>query len=200
MIITSDWKLERIGPQTYGMCMVKWNEPFQQYDFDRGFLLPNPTNIRVAAQSMVWALEAVSGCDWLVSGEDTIVIATKNKLLHDLLTMPDKIPRWCNTGRWPKSQIGVKALGTRCYNLMKQMNVKSDDFVTLVYIEREEGDEAVIDLDEHRTEDGFDMEGMSKNGATKDEIEEALQETRMRGVMAQKLKASGARCYRSKPH
>ena len=198
VVVTSDWKLEEVAGRTYGMCRASWSEPFDRFDYERGFALPNPTNIRVAAQALIWALESVEGCDWLNRDEDTIIVSTKHKWLCEILTSPDRAPRWIRNGSWPKTQSGVKTLISKCHSLMEKLNRSKEDFVNLVYIEREEEDRATVDLDEHRTAEGFDMEGFVKKGAPKAEIEKALQETRMRGVMAQKLMTSGARCYRTK--
>jgi hypothetical protein len=143
-------------------------------------------------------LESVQGCDWLKRDEDTVVVSTKHKGLYDLLASPERAPRWCRNDSWPKSQQHLKTLMSKCCKIMQDLNCAKEDFVTLVHIEREDEDRATIDLDEHRTEEGFDMESFVKKGAGGDEIEKALQETRMRGVMAQKLITSGARCYRTK--
>jgi hypothetical protein len=186
--IIADWKLEEVGGKTFGVSYIHWSELHDDYDFEQGFALPDPTNIRVAAQSLILALQSVQGVVWLNPKEDTVILATKHKFLYEILT--ERMPVWIN--KWPKSQQRIKMLAIKCYNLLEQLK----GFVTLVYIEREENDEAVVDLDENRTEEGFDMEGLTKKGATKEEMQRALEETRMRGVMAQKLLSSGARCYR----
>ena len=196
MIVTTDWKLEEVARRTYGMCQVSWSPPFDRFDFERGFALPNPTNIRVATQALAWALEAIDNCTWLKPDQDTVVVATKHKAVHELLTDPNKVSKWMKNDKWPKGYVAVKTLLTKCRSILDKM--ARADFVTLVYIEREEGDSAFVDLDANRTEEGFDMESFVKKGTPQAEIEQKLQETRMNGVMFNKLMTSGARCYRPK--
>lgn len=199
VIVTTDWKLEEVACRTYGMCKVSWAPPFDKFDFERGFALPNPTNIRVAAQALAWALEAIDSCTWFKPDQDTVIVATKHKTLHELLTDENKVPKWISHNKWPKSHVQAKALLTKCRSTLDKMIKKGgSDFITLVYIEREEGETPFVDLDANRTEEGFDMESFVKSGASQEEIEKKLQETRMNGVMFNKLMTSGARCYRPK--
>lgn len=190
VVISTDAKLEQVAGRTYGMCRCSWSPPFEQYDFERGFVLPNPTKLRVAAQAVLWALESIQGANFLNPEQDTVIVATKNKWLHEILT--SRMAKCLRTGKWPDSIKPVKALATKAFNMMQERK----DFITLVCIEAENEDESIVDLDENRTDKGFDMDAMTKKGATPDEITQALQKTRMNGVMAEKLLTSGARCYR----
>lgn len=201
VIVTTDWKLEEVARRTYGMCHVSWSPPFDKFDFERGFTLPYPTNLRVAAQALAWALESIENCTWLKPDQDVVALATKHKILFELLTDPTKVARWVNDGKWPKSYTHVKTLLTKCHTTLTKFGGPRENeqvFITLVYIEREEGDTSFVDLDANRTEEGFDMEAMVKKGTPQAEIEKRLQETRMNGVMFNKLMTSGARCYRPK--
>lgn len=197
VILTADWKLETVAGRVYGVCTASWSPPFDRFDHERGFTLPNPTHLRVAAQSLAWSLEAVAGCCWLKRGVDSVVVATKHGGLHDLLMNPSKVAAWRADNRWPKTQLPNKALLRKCDELLHALNDGGVDFVTLVYIEREQDDSAEIDLDENRTDEGFDIQSFMRRKATQEEIEKAVQETSMNGVRASKLLASGARCYRS---
>ena len=198
VIVVSDWVLEQVANRTYGMCKCSWSPPHNQYDCERGFVLPTPTSMRVAAQALVLALESVEGATFIDRRTDDVVVATKHQILYSILAEAGKVDRWIATGRWPKTFNSVKTLVSMCYRRLQALNSVRPQFATLVYIEREEDDKAVVDLDENRTEQGFDMEAMTKKGMKREEIEKSLQETRMRGVMADKLLASGARCYRPK--
>lgn len=194
VVVVADWVIEEVAGQSFGMCKIKWAPPNDRYDFERGFVLPMPTCTRVAAQSLLFAMEAVEGASFIDPRKTDVAVGTKSRLLYELLTDPNKAKKWIEIGRWPKGHNALRALGTKCAEVLLRLS----HYATLVYIEREAGDEAVVDLDSHRTEKGFDVFGLMKSGATPDEIEKALIETRMRGVMAQKLLASNARCYR--PH
>jgi hypothetical protein len=194
VVVLADWVVEEVGGKSFGMCRIKWAPPFDRFDFERGFVLPQPSCARVAAQALVLAIEAVEGAAFIDPKATDVAIGTKNKLLHDMLTDPNKALRWCDTGRWPKGHASLRVLVVKCLEGLLRLS----KYVSIVFIEREDGDDPVVELDKYRTEDGFDMEGMSKRGATPEELEKALQETRMRGVMAQKLLASDARCYRPK--
>ena len=194
VIITTDYKLNQVAGQTYGMCRCNWSAPFDRYDFEKGFVLPNPSKARVAAQALIWALESIRGADFLNPKQDTVIVATKSKWLYELITL--RAGKAIASGRWPKSTVSIKTLATRCYTLIEMLNAEKKDFITLVYIEPEEGDDAIVDLDENRTEDGFDMHGLVQKGTSQTEIDKAFQKTRMNGVAAEKLLGSGARCYR----
>ena len=192
ILVMADGVIEEVGARTYGMCKVHWAPPHDRFDFERGFILPQPTCARVSAQAICLALDAVDSAAFVDPARDDVGVATKNKLLHDLATDPNKAMRWMQTGKWPQAHASLKSLLTKIVGNLKRM----EGHVSLVYVAREEGDDAVVDLDKHRTDDGFDMEGMKNRGASPQEIEKALMETRMRGVMAEKLMSSGARCYR----
>lgn len=198
VIITTDWKLEEVARRTYGVCQVSWSPPFDKFDFERGFALPNPTSVRVAAQALVWALEAIDNCTWINKGRDAVVVATKHRALHEMLSDPNRVSKWMASGKWPRGHAPARALVAKCRSIMDSMASTNPDFLTLVYIEREEGDSAFVDLDANRTDEGFDMESFVKKETPQDEIEKKLQETRMNGVMFNKLMTSGARCYRQK--
>ena len=75
VIITTDYKLNQVAGQTYGMCRCNWSAPFDRYDFEKGFVLPNPSKARVAAQALIWALESIRGADFLNPKQDTVIVA-----------------------------------------------------------------------------------------------------------------------------
>lgn len=192
-VVMADWVIEEVGGKSFGMCKTAWAPPHDRYDIERGFVLPQPTSARVAAMSLLMAIDAVERAKFVDPQTTDVAIGTKNKLLYDILSDPNKAKRWCDIGRWPQGHISLKALATKCLESLGKIS----SYAALVYVEREAGDESVVDLDKHRTDDGFDFEGLTKSGASPQEIEKALQETRMRGVMAQKLLSSDARCYRN---
>lgn len=174
------------------MCNIKWAPPNDRFDLELGFALPQPTYARVAAQALLMTLEAVERAPFIDPTLADVAVGTKNKLIYDILADPNKAKTWQQTGRWPKGHASLRALLCKCLTMLEAMS----SYVTLVFIEREAGDDPIVDLDKHRTKDGFDFQGLQKQGASAQEIEKALQETRMRGVMAQKLMASNARCFR----
>ena len=196
VIIASDWKIEEVGGRRYGMCYCRYSPPFDRFDCEQGFELPNPTGIRVAAQALMWALESIVTHEWINHRQDTVIVSTKHIHLYNVLNTPTMVAKWLETGRWPKSMTPCRTLVSKCFSLLKAYGEMREDFVTLVYVEREYDDIAEVDLDEDRTEEGFDMETHTKKGSSQEEIQKAFQETRMRGVLAEKLARSGARCYR----
>lgn len=186
--IVADWKLERTCDRVFGVCYIEFSPPFDKFDFTQGFTLPNPTHQRCALQSVMTSIEAIRGCAFLRDSQ-CIILATKHKMVHKLLTDPVCIRNWSK----PNSHVSNKTLIRKAFEMLETLD---KNIVTFVYVERDENDRAYIDLDEGRTNDGLDMEKMTAKGKTPEEIEEELRKTRMRGVMAQKLLGTGAKVYR----
>jgi hypothetical protein len=71
------------------------------------------------------------------------------------------------------------------------------ELVTFVCVDRDGKDPAYVDLDEGRNMDGLDVDKLRADGKKPEEIEVELRNTRMRGVMAQRLIVTGAKSYRN---
>ncbi len=177
--VLADWKLEQTCDRLFGVCTVEFSPPYDAYDFQRGFVLPNPTHARCAVQAIVYALEAARDISFMREAGE-IIIATKHRRMHHCLTEE-------------KSHPG--ALFHKAQALLGELR----DRVTLVYIPRDDGDESFVDLDKGRGEEGLDMDELSRQGNGAEQIDAELRKTRMRGVMAQRLIASGARTFRPLP-
>ena len=188
--IMADWKLEETCGRIFGVCYIEFSPPYDKFDFAQGFTLTNPTSIRCALQSIIIAAEAIKGCAFL-QDSSCIVLATKHDMVFKLLSEPSCVRKWIN-GTWPKTQRANKTLLTKAFETLESLD---KSVVTFVSVERDPEDKAYVDLDEGRSTDGIDID---TNGKKTEQIEAEMRDIRMRGVMAQKLFSTGAKCYRKK--
>jgi hypothetical protein len=190
IVVTTDWKLEDAGGKTYGMCFVRVSPPYDHLNFKRGFSLPCPTHQRCALFALVLGMEMVDSIP-AVTERPEFVIATKNSWICDTLVR-HKVDEWDGNSHWPKHTASVKGLLLRARDVMAELPGRS----TLVYIPREDDDENHVDL--ISKEEDTDVDAITKKGGGQQEIEKALRDMRMRGVMINELMASGARSSRAK--
>jgi len=119
------------------------------------------------------------------------VIATKHSWICDALVR-HRVDEWENKSRWPKHALGLKGLLLRARDVMAELPGSA----TVVFIPRDEDDPSRVDL--ISKEEDTDVDAITKKGGGQEEIEKALRDMRMRGVMINELMASGARSSRSK--
>ena len=182
IIVVADWKLEEAGSRTFGMCSIDWSPPYDNFSVDVGFDLPVPSNNRVAARAICVAADMVSTARPNLPEDASVVIVTKNKWVYDAI----KEQKWD-----AKGAARVRALLISAYGKLKECGAE------LLYIERQEDDPSKVDLYENRGDNGFDADEFVKKGGAQEQIEAALNKTRMLGIMEKQLASSGAKCFRS---
>lgn len=196
VVINTDWRLETARGKTYGMCFVRVSEPYSHLNFKRGFSLPNPTHTRCALFSLVLGLEMVDAVP--VPKEQAasthFAVSTKNSWVHDTLTS-GRVGQWADKNSWPKhvTTNSLKNLLLRAHELIKELPKGAE----VVYIKRDDDDPSTVDLAD--TDESVDADAIANRGGGPEEIEKALREMRMKGVMINELLQSGAKCSRAKP-
>ena len=188
VVVTTDWKLEDAGGKTYGMCFVRVAPPYDHMNFKRGFSLPCPTHQRCALFSLILGMESIDSIP-VTTEKPEFIIATKHAWVCDTLVR-HKVDEWENKGHWPKHVAGVKGLLLRARDVMADLPGRS----TLVFIPRDEDDAKRVNLISEKED--TDVDAIAKKGGGQQEIEKALRDMRMRGVMINELMASGARSSR----
>lgn len=193
IIVSSDWKIQDVANKSFGQCIIHVSPPYNFMSFKRGFTLPMPNHQRCAVFSLIMAMELIESIPVEEGKEAEFVISTKHKWVYDTLN-EKKVTKWETRG-WPKEAAHMRGLLVRARDTLESLPKNC----TLVYIHREKGDEARINLtpEDEMKNGGVDADAITKNGGGKDEIEKALRDMRMRNVMVDELLASGARASRA---
>lgn len=185
VVVTTDWKLEDAGAKTYGMCFVRVSPPYDHMNFKRGFSLPCPTHQRCALFALILGMELVDSIP-VVTERPEFVISTKNAWVHDTLNR-HKVDEWEAKGHWPKHAASLRGLLLRAADVMADL---PEGRCTLVHIPRDDDDPDRVSL--LSKEEDTDVDSIVRNGGGQKEIEGALRDMRMKGVMMNELITSGA--------
>jgi hypothetical protein len=180
LIVITDWKIEETNGRIFGICMISFPPELKHLDATLGFKLPNPSSFRCALQSIIYAFEILQSTN-NYKPYSFVVIVTKHALVTNFINS--------------KSVKHTQGLYTKIHNHMSRFPAD------IIYVEREDGDEAYVNLDKGKTYDGIDMENIEKDefglNRTQEQIEEELRKIRMNGILFKKLVASGAKSYRN---